>query len=100
MKKKSEYPKLINIKKVKPMNILNTIAKGKLENFKGFQRVNLNLYYLKEVIVLLEKEGYEAVDLFVRKDVPIQIGSKKQGYIIAPRIPQTKKERYKLFPGE
>ena len=99
MDKRTEFLKLIDSKKVKTINIFGTIAKGKLRNFKGFQRVNLNLSYLKEVITLLEKEGYEAIDLFVRNDVPVQIGSRNNGYLIAPRLP-SKEERYKLSPIE
>jgi len=100
MDKKAEFLKLIDSKKVKQINIFGTIAIGKLRNFKGFQRVNLNLSYLKEVVTLLEKEGYEAVDLFVRNDVPIQIGNRNKGYLIAPRLPKNKEERYKLSPIE
>jgi len=100
MSKETNYPKLIDKNKIVMINLYGTIAKGKLKNFKGFQRVNLNLYFLEQVIELLKEEGYEAVDLFVKKDCPIQIGSKKKWYIIAPRIPKTKKERYELWPPE
>ena len=94
------FPKLINPKKIKLLHPKGVIAKGKLKNFKGFQRVNLNLEFLKKVIILLEKNDYEAVDLFVKKDCPVQIGSRKEGYIIAPRLPHIKQERYKLEINE
>lgn len=75
------------------------VAKGKLKTYKGFQKVNANLDYLLIILKRLKEEGLDAVDIFVKKDCPIQIG-KEEGYILAPRIPHNELERYKLSLNE
>jgi len=65
------------------------ICIGNIEDKKGYNRVNVNLKFLKKAIdILLEKHNMPAAYLFVAKDKPIQIGKNKIGMIIAHRTPE------------
>lgn len=70
-------------------------AIGNLSNKKGYQRVKLNLEYLKQAIDILENQSNKYVILFVKKDYPIQIGKEKIGVIIAPVVKTDYKKEVK-----
>lgn len=67
---------------------------GNVKNKKGFQKVKINIRYLKDAIKLLNMQPIDinVVTLYVKTDKPIQIGTKEIGILIAPIVTEKESE--------
>jgi len=86
---------MTDTKIIDPKKILfgkdNVYGIGNIQDKKGYQKVSIDIQYLEKIIEISKQfnltdiEGSNStITIFVKNDVPIQIGKEDIGVIIAP----------------
>ena len=70
------------------VNRETTCALGTLKDTKGYQKVTINIQYLKQALKLFEEFIFEGdeITILVKNNGIMQIGKPKMGMLIAPIV--------------